>query len=346
MAFLPGSEKPTELAGRRVRLTIGIPRGGGLQYETPDPKMREDPTVGYADGLTMSFSASKSIRSTLNSARMQVMNLAPAARNGIRDNVSAFQIEAGYGELFGIIFKGYVTDSRSTRNGPDIVTEIESADGYDVLQETEFKKTFPKRTPVVEVLRQVAKATELPLVAFDHHAARILSGAARARQAPLLKRSLALSGRIGDVLDQLAATFRFEWSIQDGALLLVSQGEPIAGDTVVLTPETGLIGSPSKILLTRTIRIGDKEKVEVADGASFRCLLNPNLRPGGLVELKPANAAPGSTFPSLRPSNPRVDDHEAHGIYRLESVDFDGDTHSGDFVAECEARLLPTAVGF
>lgn len=64
-----------------------------------------------------------------------------------------------------------------------------------------------------------------------------------------------------------------DWSIQDGKVQMVPRRGYLPGEAVVLTHETGLVGSPE----------------QTQDGISVRCLLNPRLRVGGRIRLNTAS---------------------------------------------------------
>lgn len=61
-----------------------------------------------------------------------------------------------------------------------------------------------------------------------------------------------------------------ELLIDDGSMILLPYDKTRQGSAVLITPETGLIGYPSF----------------TSDGISFRCFYNPDLRQGGLVQVK------------------------------------------------------------
>ena len=121
---------------------------------------------------------------------------------------------------------------------------------------------------------------------------------------PTLKyaHGLSLSGNVRDHLDVLTRAHNLRWSIQDERLQIVPAGK-LKKRAIALSAENGLVGSPER---------GDKS-------TKIRLLLRPDLRPGMLIDLK---AYVGS------------------GLYRIRSVEHEGDNQEGDFLTTVEATLL------
>lgn len=108
-----------------------------------------------------------------------------------------------------------------------------------------------------------------------------------------------------------------DWSIQDGKVQMVPRRGYLPGEAVLLTHETGLVGTPE----------------QTQEGITVRALLNPLLRIGGRIKLdnksvkkmqSPLKMAAGKTAP-------RLDDD---GIYRILKVEFTGDTRGNDWYAD------------
>ncbi len=90
----------------------------------------------------------------------------------------------------------------------------------------------------------------------------------------------------------------------------------LPGEAVLLTSETGLIGTPE----------------QTNEGVKVRCLLNPRLRIGGRIKLDNKSVLMAKTelkMSAQRP--PRLDDD---GFYRILKVEFSGDTHGQNWYAD------------
>lgn len=119
-----------------------------------------------------------------------------------------------------------------------------------------------------------------------------------------IKNGLVLNGKSSAKLTALLSAANLEWSIQDGQLQVVERGKALKLDPVVLSPSTGLIGSPDR---------GEKGRVEVVS------LLQPTIIPGRRI---------------------RIQSQYVNGDYRAEVVEHDGDTRGQAFETRVEASPL------
>src|SRR5690606_3473849 len=117
---------------------------------------------------------------------------------------------------------------------------------------------------------------------------------------------LVLSGNAFHQLTRMLSSSGWEWMIQHNELIVVRHGTTIRGDAVLLTPETGLIGSPEPG--------GDGRVVA-------RSLLQPAIVPGRQVRFERASVT---------------------GYYRVETVVYDGDTSGLNRYADFDAKELGT----
>jgi hypothetical protein len=103
-------------------------------------------------------------------------------------------------------------------------------------------------------------------------------------------------------LTALTRSAGLEWSIQDGNLQLLDRGKALAGTSLLLNSDTGLLDSPTV----------DNEGVLTA-----KMLMIPGVRCGGLVT---------------------IDAKRIKGTYRIEKATWSGDTSSTDWYVEINAK--------
>lgn len=127
---------------------------------------------------------------------------------------------------------------------------------------------------------------------------------------PALPRGIVLEGRVTDILDELARAFNAQVFVTDYALNILPPGAPVSPRVFVLDPTQGsLLGSPG-----RTSN----------GGWRFRTWLNPNIRPGKLVQVLP-NPLAGRTEPVT---------------VRATDVQFNGSNKNGKFECVIVGRSL------
>ncbi|MBB4063693.1 phage protein [Gellertiella hungarica] len=255
--------------------------------------------------LMIEFSITKDLSSSANSAEITLWNLNEDHRNAVGKVFDEITMEAGYippggaGNV-GVIFKGAVRDVEHTREGPDIKTTIRCGDGARALRKATISKSFPKGTPIKDVIEEIQKEMEK-------------QGVKRGEwkfpdQMPeKFKRPYAVCGLCRDELDTIGRGQKFYWSLQNETLEIVP-GDGFIGGVVLITPETGMIGTPA---------ITD-------NGVTVKALLNPEVRPGRRVQVQ----------------SQTLQMNGADGMYRVSSVTFTGDNMTGPFEMDIEGEAL------
>jgi hypothetical protein len=122
-------------------------------------------------------------------------------------------------------------------------------------------------------------------------------------------------GNASSVLTTLLKQQGLGWSVQDGRIEVLGAGEYIANAAVLLTPDTGLVGTPE---------LGSPDVKTGKSITKVRALLQPLIRPGQrfVVRLRqPADFV-------------RI---SADQTYVALKVTHHGDTHGGDFYTDIEA---------
>lgn len=274
--------------------------------------------------LRMTFSVEKTTASSENTCQVQVYNLAPASRQfieGVPSTKGSIILAAGYEpetpvgpQRSRVIFRGDVTKVRSSRQGTEIVTEIEARDGGNAFATSIVSESAAAGTSMADVVRKTtkplaAKGLKLPNLADVE---RWVSG-------KFAEHGFSLFGSPRRYLDQFARTLggRREWWVTDGELVLSTGGDPLAGAAVLLSPLTGLIGPP---VLVGEDHDAATEEAEAADhDIELTSLLNAEIQPGKAVQLE---------------------SDALTAVLRVEKVTHTGDTHGGEWTSQVEARNL------
>jgi hypothetical protein len=243
-----------ELFGRKWRVTIGPPGGTGRSWSD----------------LDIRFLVEKSGASTPNKLKLSIFNLSKDSQQFIEKKGMAVIVEAGYGGEFGQIFTGSLElashekggnhgqkKGERLKDGPDWLTEIDGLDGAKAWRTVMHESFAPGKTEA-EVLRAIAKKMGLTL------------GTLKGLSDEPFRQGRQLSGAARFQLDALCRSRKLRWSMQDGVLQVLRLGASTGSEAVLLTPETGLVGSP--------------ERTET--GLRLTSLLRPSINPGQLVKVK------------------------------------------------------------
>lgn len=282
--------------GRVAQVVVGK-RGAGLLVEH----------------LRIDFEVVKSVEEHPNVAYIKVWNLSPEHEGQIKREFDDVVLQAGYDGQVRIVFRGNVVHVYHYRDGADRVTEIVAADG-----DADYRKS------VVNVAL-AAGTSDDQLV--DKLAGTMTRGTTRGHVAVSKRRrsrGKVVSGATRTVLRDLARENGAHWSIQDGQLQIVPADDVLPGEAIVITAETGMLGSPE---------VNDK-------GIAVKCLMNPQLRVNGTIRLdnnslryKRESPEALTTKPEKKgaPVRPSPD-----GLYKVVKLTHKGSTRGAEWASEIE----------
>jgi hypothetical protein len=262
------------------------------------------------------FRVEKSLKPEPNKCLIEIFNLSPEHRAELAEQAPGkasatkkkgktasqvtgrvpVRLEAGYGDSIDLIYFGDLRTVDSEISGADWITAIASGDGERAYRTARVNQSVGPKTPLDQTLRAVLKTLGLGEGNLNSVVKALQGGSVT------LARGAVLSGPSARVLTDLCRSADLEWSIQDGAPVFVNLNQALAEKAIVLSPSTGLVGSPS------------------VDGTGLmkcKSLIIPGLRCGRVVV---------------------VDAASVKGSYRLEKIVYDGDNSGDPWYAELEGR--------
>lgn len=277
-------------------------------------------------GLRMGFDITRSTSKTPNTAEVTIYNLSPSQRAALQAKGQNLVVEAGYGVKAGTIFAGTIRTATSTHDGPDWITKLKSADGELPYRSKRCVESFKAGTPISAVVKRICDVIGIPaqtaLAKID--AAQYRQGAVQ------FLNGTTVDGPAQQALDSMMQMAGLEWSIQDGALQVLTIGAALDGDAVLLSgtdKQTGLIGSPEVAEKAQaagaTAAAGTDQSASKSKAPrhiiKVNSLLNPRIRPGTKLKLESSLL---------------------QGYYRVDLVKHIGDTHDVPFYSQMECRAL------
>lgn len=237
-----------------------------------------------------------------NTLTIELYNLSRDSRAQIESTENKVVLSAGYSmDTVRVLAVGDVTSYHTDERGGNVVTTIEAGDGIRALTDTRVSISYDEGVSALSIVEDVAAS--LAVEAVDNLAD--LSGAYR--------NGYTFSGQAKHALDELAKRFDFDWSIQNGVLQLLPRREADTREIVVLTPETGMIGSPQTMDDTGA-NIGANQQ---AAGVTVTCQLQPRFVAGGVLELQSRGF---------------------NGAYRITEIEHSGDTRGQAWTTTIKAR--------
>lgn len=253
-------------------------------------------TVGALkfSALRMSFRITATIGSKPNSAEISIYGLSETSRAACAVKGTEVRLVAGYRDTAALIFAGQVTHGTSMREAGGWVTVLEAKDG------------MPQWTSRVrKSLHQATKHRELVKMLADQMGLQVSNAQLDLAGSGATNGPTTMYGFAHAEMDVLCRSLGLEWSIQRGRLVLVREGTATAETAVLLTPETGLVGTPQR----QAQENGKKRIVQVVSK------LQPTIKPGRLIELRSQTLS---------------------GLLRCSKVETVGDTHGAEWDCSCE----------
>ncbi|MFU8802628.1 MAG: hypothetical protein ACNA8W_02355 [Bradymonadaceae bacterium] len=233
----------TELFGRQIIIEIGEPGGEARRWTE----------------LRISGRVEKSPARSPNTCIIEVYNPSPVAIALAQVRGVVVRVLAGH-SVPRLLFTGTVNKGGAVlaKQGVDRVLTIEATDGGRRFQEAHVNQTFSRELTAEQVFGILADAMGLPLGAVQVGEDVRFSG-------------VSVVGPVRDALDDLVRSIGARWSVQDGALQVLTDDEDTGEAVVVVSAKSGnLIGSPSP----------------TDDGIEFTALLDGRIRPGRRVILE------------------------------------------------------------
>jgi len=270
--------------------------------------------------LRVSFNIKKTSTSDFNTATITIYNLNEETRERINsiDLGNLVIVKAGYvDEQQEVIFVGNTTLSNISIERPNVITKIEAQDGKIAMNQLKFSITYQAGTFAVKILKDILARTSLDIKHIDW--SKIVD--------KQYKNGFCFQGDAKVLLTNICNYLGVEWSIQNNQMKLLPVGKADTAKIIYLTPETGLIGSPEKLrddslaLYGSQLRkkemikivgaTGKKYRKSIGGGYKIKCLLQPFIEPGTVVQVK------SSTINDVQ--------------FRVVEVEHVGDTHGNDW---------------
>lgn len=275
----------SELVGRRAALVAGIGSGQALRFE----------------GLDIEFGVVKNLRREPNTAEVTIFNLSPSSRQSLETaEDQRIRLEVGYAADVHTIFEGDLRQASSKPDGVDMVTKIEGGDGERSFRRARTNRSFGEGTSVRSVIEDVARGMGFGVGNLEQQT----QGAGFEGLGNVYAEGTVVSGSSRETLTGLTRSIGLEWSVQDGNLQLLPFRVALQQTAVLLTPQTGMVGSPS---------------IDSDGVMTVRSLIVPGIFPGRKVDVR-------SEFVT--------------GIYRITKATFSGSTFGTEWYVDAEGRTV------
>lgn len=215
-----------------------------------------------------------------NTAKITIYGLSDAQRGLFGSGPQTVELYAGYKQdKTGLIFRGAWDPKESvvfhSRSGADWKTELEISDGSKEMNGAIFNKNYPAGTPLLKVLKDLSSSFGVAVVNELVGSESFLY-------------PVAFCGYSAKILDDLAWSWKFDWSIQHGTMIITERGEPARGAGVVhvLDHTSGLVGEPKATLIPPANKKGKKAKNADRPGYEVATMMLSIVQPKSILQLQ------------------------------------------------------------
>lgn len=250
--------------------------------------------------LHIGFSLQKSDLTTPNTGKINIWNLNKEHLAALNEKDCVVSLRAGYGKQLPIIFAGVISFVATVPDGADRRTEIEVIDSLVELRDTYVSISYHGVINWKKIFDDVAAQMGVA-ISYSYNATfeNIHNG-------------FTYVGKAKNIIEKGCKCCGLTWSLQNGVLQIKKPGSTMSKEVFLLSADTGLIGSPTRVAVTEGEATGDHKL-----GWDVEYLLNGTINIDDYV---------------------RLESKEVAGYFRVYSIDIQGDNLSGDWI--CKARLL------
>ena len=256
--------------------------------------------------LRITFRVKSSLKPEPNTADVSVYNLSDNHRSQLEvAGPLVMRLEVGYGQNTHQIFLGEVRTCFTEVQGPDRITKFSSGDGEQAVLGTRIRVTYGNQVQIGTCINDIAKALGVGAGNLSYAVSQLQNRGLTT----IYPRGVALSGNAWKELVTICKSCGLEATIQDGALLILEQGQALQNAAVRLAADSGLEGSPT----------ADNDGTVNAVAR-----LIPELRPGCKVQLESLSVG--------------------RGVFRIYDAEYTGDSHGEDWHVSLGMQKISNAV--
>ncbi len=253
--------------------------------------------------LRIKFSVKRSDTQTPNCADIRVYNLEEQTALKIATEFKRVILQAGYGGNFGVIFQGNIKQVILGReSATDTFIDIIAGDGdraynFAVVNTTLMSGSTKEDQIAASVTAMTPKG--------------VTAGNVGESSSERLPRGKVMYGNARNYLTDVANSSNQSWSIQEEKVTFVPNKGFLPGEIVILTSNTGMIGTPQ----------------QTNEGVNVKCLLNPKIKVSNIIKIDNKSVERLKLNLSVKQTSANIIPNlTADGTYFVLVVEHQGDT--------------------
>ena len=289
---------------RKLSLNIYVNNQLQKTYISDGTRNTVDIEFSIEKTLTGEPNQSSIIISNINSeTKAYLMNVGRSA-----DNKIFVELFAGYEDTgLELLSCGDLVKLWPEKQGSSNTFTLSYLDGFFAVQDSHFEGTIPGNTSLSSTIFVIARSFKKDGIEVDPTKINI--------QGTLPMRGMTFYGRTATTLDQLASSFGFTWSIQDGVFQANMDGE-------INQPSQAIyeVSLRNRNLLKATPEIGENFMEQI--GMKIEAILNPKCKCGDLIRLN------SQVYPGF------------DGDYTIYNLSFNGGTKVTDWKMIIDSKTI------
>lgn len=223
------------------------------------------------DKLNIEFETKKTITSDVNTCTVKIYMCSDTLTQNIMQS-KTINLMAGYQDENNVstLYIGDIAECVDIFDRTTRILTVSAGDGLKPIKETVVSKSYDVGTESTNVIKDLMKTFGIPT---DLKGLKDLKN-------KIFTNGFSFNGFTASAMDNLAKELDFNWSIQNGEVTITPTANA-NNSTLVLSPNTGLKGSPKKIKIPITQNGVSKD----VDGYELNCFLLPKAIPADVVAV-------------------------------------------------------------
>lgn len=287
---------------RKYKLTLGKPTIVKQNFPLKSSTLLEGNEY-VLESHNISFEISKSNTPSNNEASITVYNTSDTLVSFLEKNAGLdtyIKLEVGYGdEDLKELFLGSISGVTDEFTTTDRKTKIKCGDGYAYTKEQKTSKSYKKGTTFSRIVDDMVEDLGVPKGTFIPPEGET-------------KKPVVYNGVIKEIMTTIAKDIDYDFSIQDGRVDMVPFKYSKGPTVKVISPDSGLIGSPTPMDTSSGQRQENKEDKKAV---RVKCLIDPAVRPNSKIKLE---------------------SRKYNGFFKVNKVDFSGELEGGEWAMTME----------
>lgn len=274
----------SQLYGRIWRITVGQNTGGPAAVAITDSDV--------------DFTIKKTLKPEPNTCEVKLFNLTTAHQKAMEQNPAILtlqkvpvKIEAGLGNQLNTLFLGELRAGFTVTDGAESITQLSTGSGEKELASSRLNVPIGPGTSVQQALQEIVSTMGLGNGNIAQAATQLQSTG----QTTFSTKGQVLKGNAAQWLTDFCKGAGLEWSIQDQQVQILTLGQPLQGQAILIDAAHGMEGSPS---------------VDSKGILTAKTLMIPGIKPGVLVVVNAVHV---------------------QGNYRVQTVETRGDTKGNEW---------------